>query len=182
MPAERTISSQRLYEGRILNLRLDQVELPGGRQALREIVEHRNAVAVVALDAAERVILVRQYRRAADKTLLEIPAGLMDPGEDPLEAVRRELREETGYQADKIEKLGGFYSSPGFSTEFLYLFLATGLHPGTQHTEMDEDIEVEKVPLAQIPSLIASGAICDAKSVAGLLLALAHLGQAPNWR
>jgi ADP-ribose pyrophosphatase len=166
---ETTISTQRIYEGRAVKLRVDTVRKPSGRITTREVVEHADAVAVVVLDSKDRVILVRQYRKAVGKTLLEIPAGSVDLGEQPINTVRRELQEEIGYLPNKIDKLGGFYSAPGYCTEFLHLYVATYLIPSKLEAEDTEDIEVVRVPLAKIPDLIASGEIADAKSVGGLL-------------
>ncbi|MBM3173842.1 MAG: NUDIX hydrolase, partial [Chloroflexi bacterium] len=114
------------------------------------------------------VIMVRQYRKAVGKHLLEIPAGSIDNGELPVAAVRRELQEEIGYLPNKIDKLGGFYSSPGYCSEYLHLYMASYLVPSRLEAEDTEDIKVERVPLSRIPDMIASGEICDAKSVAGL--------------
>ena len=169
MAEERTLATRQIYKGRIVNLRIDTVELPSGRQTSREIVEHSECVAVVAVDAENNVLLVRQYRKPVEKELLEIPAGGVEPGEQPEECAKRELQEETGYLPQEIERLGGFYSSPGFCTEFLHLYLATNLIPSQLSTDVDESIELVRVPLSQIPQLIASGEICDAKSIAGLL-------------
>jgi ADP-ribose diphosphatase len=166
---ERTLSSQRVYEGRAVKLRIDTVRKPNGKVTTREIVEHADAVAVVVLDSRDRVILVRQYRKAVGKTLLEVPAGGVDPGEQPINTVRRELQEEIGYLPNKIDKLGGFYSAPGYCTEYLHLYLATYLIPSKLEAEDTDEIEVVRVPLTKIPDLIASGEIADAKSVAGLL-------------
>jgi ADP-ribose pyrophosphatase len=166
---ENTISTQRVYEGQAVKLRVDTVRKPNGKITTREIVEHADAIAVVVLDSKDRVILVRQYRKAVGKTLLEIPAGGVDPGEQPINTVRRELQEEIGYLPNKIDKLGGFYSAPGYCTEFLHLYVATYLIPSQLEAEDTEDIEVVRVPLAKVPELIASGEIADAKSVAGLL-------------
>ncbi len=172
---EKTLSSQRVYSGSILNLRIDDVSLPGDRRTRREIVEHGDCVAVVAIDAGGNVLLVRQYRKAVEKELLEIPAGCIDPGEEPADAVRREMREETGYLPQKIDRLGGFYSAPGYCTEYLHIYLAAELVPDPLHAEDTESIELVPVPLGQVPGLIASGDICDAKSIAGLLLYLAKV-------
>jgi len=169
---ETTISTQQIYEGRAVKLRVDTVRKPSGKVTTREVVEHADAVAVVVLDSKDRTILVRQYRKAVGKTLLEIPAGSVDPGEQPINTVRRELQEEIGYLPNKIDKLGGFYSAPGYCTEFLHLYVATYLIPSKQEAEDTEDIEVVRVPLAKIPDLIASGDIADAKSIAGLLRVL----------
>jgi ADP-ribose pyrophosphatase len=167
--AEETLSSRLVFEGRALKLRVDKVKLPSGRQTTREIVEHENCVAIVALDDADNILLVRQFRKPVEKELLEIPAGGIDPGESPEDAVRREMREETGFLPREVVKLGGFYSSPGFCTEYLHLYLATDLVSKPLQAEDSESISLIRVPLAQIPGLITSGAICDAKSIAGLL-------------
>ncbi len=169
---EKTLSSQKVYEGRAVRLRVDTVQKPNGKTTTREIVEHSDCVAVVVLDSKDRVILVRQYRKAVGKTLLEIPAGSIDPGEQPINCVRRELQEEIGYLPNKIDRLGGFYSAPGYCTEYLHLYLATHLIPSRRVAEDTEEIEVVRVPLSRIPELIDSGEICDAKSIAGLLRVL----------
>lgn len=166
---ERTLDSKRIYEGRILALRVDRVALHSGRETTREVVEHPDCVAIVAIDSEDNVILVRQFRQPVGRVMLEIPAGGIEPGEQPLQSAIRELEEETGYTAGRMERIGGFYSSPGYSTEFLHLFLATELEHGLSHPEGDEIIEVVPIPLGQVPSLIESGEVCDAKSVAGLL-------------
>ena len=172
MVEEKTLSSQLIYEGRAVKLRVDTVRKPSGRQTTREIVEHADCVAIVAVDADNNVLLVKQFRKAVGKELLEIPAGGIEPGEDPVDTVRREMREETGYLPRKVERLGGFYSTPGYCTEYLHLYLATDLTPDRLHAEDTESISLIRVPSAQIPSLITSGAICDAKSIAGLLVFL----------
>ena len=169
---EKTLSSEVIFQGRAVNLRVDTVKTEKGKTTSREIVEHSNCIAVVVLDAEDNVILVRQFRKAVDKTLLEIPAGGIDPGEQPLDAVARELQEEIGFLPREIERLGGFYASPGYCTEYLHLYLAHDLVPDRLQAEDTDSIELVKVPLSQITGLITSGAICDAKSVAGLLLYL----------
>ncbi len=173
MPEEKTLSSQRVYEGRALNLRIDTVEKIDGKTTTREIVEHGDCVAVVVIDATENVLLVRQFRKPVEKALLEIPAGGIDPGESAEDCVRRELQEEIGYLPRKLERIGGFYSAPGYSTEYLHLYLATDLVHSRQEAEDTDSIEVVHIPLDQIPSLIASGEICDSKSIAGLLEVIA---------
>ena len=165
---ERTLESRRIYDGRILALRVDKVELPSGRETMREVVEHGDCVAIVAVDAEDNVLLVRQFRKPIESMLLEIPAGGIEAGEEPLQSAHRELIEETGYAAGRMERLCGFYSSPGYCTEFLHVFLATELEPGTGHAEEDEFIELVPVPLSQVSDLILSGEIADAKSIAGL--------------
>ncbi len=179
MPPEETIARRYVYQGRILNLRVDTVRLPSGRVTTREIVEHRGAVALVPLDEDGHVLMVRQYRKAIERDLLEIPAGTLEPGESPEACARRELAEETGYQADRLEPLLSFYSSPGFCTEQLHLYLARGLRPAAVPRPEDERLTLERVPLAQVPALISQGVICDAKSLIGLLALLAGLPTRP---
>ena len=171
---ERTLSSQLIYEGRAVKLRVDTVQMPGGRETTREIVEHSDCIAVIAIDADDNVLLVNQFRKPVEKELLEIPAGGIEPGEDPVTTVRREMSEETGYLPRKVERLGGFYSTPGYCTEYLYLYLATDLIPNQLQAEDTENIRLVRVPISQIPALITSGSICDAKSIAGLLTFLEY--------
>jgi ADP-ribose pyrophosphatase len=171
---EKTLSSRQIYEGRSVSLRVDKIELPGGRKTTREVVEHRDCVAIVPVDADDNILLVSQFRYAVEKELLEIPAGGIDSGEDPADAVRREMQEETGYLPEKVERLGGFYSSPGFCTEYLHLYLATDLTPSQLYAEDTGSIRLVRTPIAEIPGLITSGSICDAKSIAGLLTFLEH--------
>ena len=168
------LSSRLIYEGRAVKLRVDTVQTASGRETTREIVEHSDCVAVVAIDADDNVLLVNQFRKPVEKELLEIPAGGIEPGEDPVTTVCRELREETGYMPGKVDKLGGFYSTPGYCTEYLYLYLATELTSNPLHAEDTEDIRLVPVPISQIPGLITSGSICDAKSIAGLLTFLEY--------
>jgi ADP-ribose pyrophosphatase len=146
----------------------------GGRETSREIVEHADCVAIIAVDDSDNILLVSQFRKSVERELLEIPAGGIDPGEDPVAAVRREMREETGYLPRKIERLGGFYSTPGYCTEYLHLFLATDLIPSPLQAEDTEGIKLTRVPLSKITGLIDSETICDAKSTAGLLFYLRH--------
>ncbi len=172
---EETLSSRTIYEGKVLKLRLDDVRLPDGRKTRREVVEHSDAVAIVALDDDNNTLLVKQFRKPVEKALLELPAGCIEPSEEPAATVSREMREETGYKPNKMEKLGGFYSSPGFCTEYMHVYLATGLVGDKLYAEDTDDIEVVRVPLEEVEDLIDSGAIRDAKSIAGLLLYLKSL-------
>ena len=169
MAAEKTVSSRLLFEGRAVKLRIDTVQTARGRETTREIVEHADCVAIIAVDAEDKVLLVKQFRKPVEKELLEIPAGGIDPGESPEDAARREMQEESGYLPQKLERLGGFYSAPGYCTEYLSLYLASDLTPSRLFAEDTEGIEVVWVPLNQVPELIASGRIEDAKSIAGLL-------------
>jgi ADP-ribose diphosphatase len=168
MVAEKIVSTEYVFKGRAVNLRIDTVETPGGRRTTREIVEHSDCVAIVPVDAQGSVLLVRQYRHAPGKDLLEIPAGGIDPGEDAETAVKREMGEETGFSPGTVKRLGGFYSSPGFCTEYLHLFLATELIPNRLEAEDTESIQVVKVRPEDLEGLIKSGAICDSKSIAGI--------------
>lgn len=169
MTEEKVLSSELIYEGRAFTVRVDTVQTVDGRKTTRDIVEHSECVAIVAVDSDGKILLVRQYRLPAGKQLLEIPAGGIDGDEEPADAVRRELQEETGYLPKKVEKIGGFYSTPGFCTEYLHLFLATELEPSRLIAEDTESITLERIDPDQISGLIHSGEICDAKSIAGLL-------------
>ena len=172
MAEEETLSSELIYEGRAVRLRVDTVRMPGGRETTREIVEHDDCVAIIAVDDENNVLLVEQFRKPVEKKLLEIPAGGIEPGEELEDCVRRELREETGFLPQKVERLGGFYSSPGYSTEYLHFFLATGLVPRPLQAEDSESIRVVRVRLSEVIGLITSGRVCDAKSIAALLFFL----------
>ena len=180
MAEEETISSQLVYDGRAVKLRVDIVRMPGGRETSREIVEHSACVAIIAVDADDNVLLVNQFRKPVEKELLEIPAGGIEPGEDAVATVRRELREETGYLPRKVERLGGFYSTPGYCTEYLHLYLASDLVPSPLNAEDTDSIELVRVPVSQISGLITSGSICDAKSIAGLLIFLKNRKGSPG--
>ncbi len=169
---EKTLATQQIYQGRAINVRVDTVEKASGDKTTREVVEHSECVAVVALDEQDNVLLVRQFRHAVGKSLLEIPAGGIDSGEEPIDAVRRELQEEIGYYPQKIQRLGGFYAIPGYGTEYLHCFLATDLVPARLVAEDTDEIELVRVHLGQISQLITSGEICDAKSIAALLMLL----------
>jgi ADP-ribose pyrophosphatase len=172
---EPLLSSRRLFQGRVVGLRVDTVELAkGGRQvqATREVVEHAPTIVVVPLDGKGNVLLVKQYRHATGETLLEAPAGGIEPGESPEEAVTRELREETGYAPGRVQRLAGFWIAPGWCTEYMHAYIAEELEPSELPGDEDEVVRVAPVPLAQVPELIRRGKICDAKSIAALLMAL----------
>ena len=177
MQPEVKLDTQYIYHGRGINMRVDTVETPGGRKTTREIAEHSDCIAVVVIDDQDSVLLVRQFRYPVGKFLLEIPAGGIDLGEEPVDAVRRELQEEIGYFPQKIDNLTGFYAIPGYGTEYLHCFLATELVHSRLLAEDTEGIEVVRVPQDQITQLIASGEICDAKSIAALLMFLSM----PQW-
>jgi len=172
---EKTISSRSIFKGRAFNVRVDTVVNTNGHETTREIVEHAECIAVVPVDINGDILMVRQYRKAVEKELLEIPAGGIDPGEDPDTAVKRELQEEIGYMPGRIERMSAFYSSPGFCTEYLYLYLATDLKPSQLYAEDTDGIKTIRIQPHEIRQLIKSGEICDAKSIAGLLAFMEYL-------
>jgi len=172
---EKTIHSNTIFKGQVVKLRVDTIQTDSGKESIREIVEHSECVAIIAIDDDNNVLLVKQYRKPVEKELLEIPAGGIEQGEDPVTTVRRELSEETGYFPENVELLTGFYSTPGFCTEYLYLYLATELKPYQMFAEDTESICLIRIPLSKIPDLIASCDVCDAKSIAGLLFYLDSL-------
>ena len=174
---EPTVESRMAFQGRLINVRVDTVKLPQGKLTTREIVEHAPCVCIVPVDEQDRVVLVRQYRKPAEKEMLEIPAGSIEPGEDPEKAALRELEEETGYTATRLRHLCSFWMTPGYCTEEMHAYLAQGLKPGSLRPDEDEDIEVVKVPLDDLPEMIARGEFQDAKSIASLLTALRLLGR-----
>ncbi|MHB1042591.1 MAG: NUDIX hydrolase [Eubacteriales bacterium] len=155
---------------------MDTVENPGGRTGTREVVEYNGAVAVVPLNENRELLMVRQYRYAVKKELLEIPAGKIEPGEDPAACARRELLEETGYKAADLTPVLHFFSTPGFTTEEMHIFVAVGLTPGEQDLDDDEFIDVVVVPFEKALEMIRSGEICDAKSIAGILTVNMEVG------
>ena len=168
---EKTLESKRIFEGRLVNLRVDTVELPNGRTATREVVEHKGAVAIVPMLDHEKIVLVRQFRQPAGAVLLEIPAGTLDKGEDPADCARRELVEEIGYFPEKLTEMFHSYLAPGYSTEMLHTFLAEDLRQVGQNNDVDEFIEVVPVNLRDAVEMINTGEIMDAKSICGILLA-----------
>jgi ADP-ribose pyrophosphatase len=175
---ETTVDSRVVHRGRTLAFRVDTIERADGSRHQREIVGHPGAVAIVALDDADRVLLVRQFRTAVGATLLEIPAGTLDVDpasgaiEDPDLAAPRELEEETGQRAERWHKLGSFWTAPGFATELMHLYLATELRPaevGRLGPDEDEELVAVRVPLAEAVAAAEDGRIVDAKSIVGLL-------------
>jgi len=166
---ELVIGTERIYEGHILNLRVDTIKLPNGKSAKREIVEHHGAVAIVPLLDPETVIMVRQYRHPAKAALLEVPAGGLEPGENAAECAHRELSEEINLAAVHMVKLFHSYVAPGYTTELIHTFLAYGLSEKPGKPDEDEFIDVEHIKLADVPGMIARGEIQDGKSIGGLL-------------
>lgn len=168
---ERVVASRVEYIGKIASLRVDTVELPGGRTAKREIVEHEPVVAIVPVDVNGDIILVRQYRLATGGVMLEVPAGGVDEGESFEEAAQRELSEEVGLRARTLVQLADFYPSPGFLTERVIAYLATDLSDTPGEPDEDEDIVVVRMPLAEAIAMVERGQFHDAKSIVSILLA-----------
>ncbi|NOX96906.1 MAG: NUDIX hydrolase [Nitrospirae bacterium] len=168
---EKTSKSRQVYKGKIINLRIDEVILPNGKEAIREIVEHQGAVAAVPLLPGGEVILIRQFRKPVEEVIYEIPAGKLEKGEEPRSCAERELEEEIGYRAGKLKKLLSFYPSPGFSSELIHLFLATHLEKKQQNLESDEFLEPVILKFKEALKMIEEGTIKDGKTITGLLLA-----------
>ena len=176
MKSEQTLSSQRVFDGRVVGLRVDSVRLPNGRSGVREVVEHVESVVIVPVSEDGDVLLVRQYRYPVGETVLEAPAGKVDAGETPLECARRELREEIGYDAGTLRSLGWFWASPGFCTEKMYAFLAADLTHSPLEPDEDEAIETVALPARQAVEQARSGLLRDSKTIAALLMAAPSLG------
>lgn len=166
---EKTISTEYIFNGEVINMRVDTVSTPFGNTATREIVEHPGGVCIVPLDENGCVIMEKQYRRPFDTTLLEIPAGKLFYGEDPLECGKRELEEETGMQAREYISLGKMYASPGFCNETIHMYLALGLYEGKMNPDEDELIELSRIPLEKLADMVLSGEIIDAKTCVAIL-------------
>ena len=173
---ETILYTQRLYDGRIIKLDLHEVRLPDGNHSKREVVTHPGAAAIVAVDADGKILLVRQFRIASGRILREIPAGTLNADEPPAQCAARELQEETGYKPGKLEPLTGFYPAPGYTTEFIHIYLATDLHESRLAADSDEFIEVDRVTLTEAIDMITRGEIEDGKTIIGLMLAARRLG------
>ena len=169
MADPKIVKSEMAFKGGHIQVRVDRVIEPAGHETTREIVVHPGAVCVVARPGNDDVILIRQYRHSTEGELLEIPAGGLDPGEDPLEAARRELEEETGYSASTIIPRASFWTTPGFTTEYMWLYEATGLEKTQTNPDEDEVIEVDIVKIVDALQMIQDGRIRDAKTILGLL-------------
>jgi ADP-ribose pyrophosphatase len=168
---EEFIARETIYEGCILSLHRDKVRLENGGEAFREIIEHSGGVAVLASPDGENILLVRQYRHAAGSELLELPAGKLEKGEEPALCALRELEEETGYRAQRVEFLGRYYATPGYDAEVLHLYRAYGLTPAAQALDADEFLSVVQMPCGEALAAVRDGRIIDAKTALALLLA-----------
>lgn len=166
---EKTLSSEKIFDGRILHVRRDTVLLPNGHQSTREVVDHPGGVCVLALDDQERVLVVSQFRYPYGEVLRELPAGKLEYGEDPAQAAIRELREETGAVAGTFQPLGELYPSPGYCGEIIRMYLARDLSFGDTDPDEDEFLGLERVPFSQLVEQVLSGEIKDAKTIAAVL-------------
>lgn len=162
---EETVSKETIYSGKIIDVELQQVRLPDGRFSKREIIRHASAVAILAVDDDENVYLVEQFRKPIDSLILEIPAGHVEEGEDPAYTALRELREETGMVAEEIKLLNRYYSSPGFTDEVIYFFIAKKLTESVQSLDKDEFINVKKIPFDELLRMVKENEIADGKAV-----------------
>jgi ADP-ribose pyrophosphatase len=168
---EKTIESEYIYNGKILNLRRDKVKIPGGRESYREIVEHNGGGAILAINEKKEIIMVRQFRKPFEEVLLEIPAGKLEKDENPLDCGIRELEEETGFKAKHMELMNVIYPSPGFSDEKLYIYFCDEMEKTSTNYDEDEIIQIEYIPYDRAVDMIYKKEIADAKSITGILMA-----------
>lgn len=166
---EKTMKTERIYEGRIVNLRVDTVELPDKKYCKREIVEHPGAVGIIPITSDKKIILVKQFRKPVEEVLLEIPAGKIEAKEEPSKCAIRELEEETGFTANKVKKLLEFYTTPGFSDEIMHIYLAEDLIEGNANPDEDEYIEIVEMSIEEVLEKIRLGEIKDGKTIVAIL-------------
>lgn len=165
---EKTIRSTEIFQGKIIRVTLDDVLLPNGKKNRRELVKHPGAAAILALTSEGKIVMVRQFRKPLERTLVEIPAGKLEEGEQPEESIVRELEEETGYRAEKVEYVTSFYTSPGFADEIIHLYFCQSLHRGTVQTDDDEFVECLEVTFEEAEAMIQKREIYDAKTLIAL--------------
>ena len=177
---EKTLTSEQVYKGKIVNIRLDSVELVNGKTSFREVVEHAGGVVILAVDDNNRAYMVRQFRYPIGRAMLEVPAGKLEKGEDPLEGAIRELREETGLTAEKLVYFGGTYPSPGFCDEQLHIYLALGLTHGEACPDEDEFLNLEVIDLDELVQMVMSGKLLDGKSINAIFMAREYLRNNQN--
>ncbi len=166
---EKTLTSEKLFEGKIIDLRIETVEMPDGKTAYRELVDHPGEVGILALTKDRKIPMVKQYRKPIERAIWEIPAGKLEQGEDPMKCGIRELEEETGYKAEEIVPLGFLYPSPGFANEITYVFFAKGLTRGEVHPDEDEFLDVEEFTVDEVRAKIMNNEINDAKTLVAFL-------------
>ena len=169
---EKIIATKNIFKGFILDVKVHTVELPDGKTATREVIEHPGGVGIIAITPEREVFMVRQYRIAADDVMLEIPAGKLEIGEDPYNAAMRELQEETGYKTSKLIELGEYYATPGYCGEKLIIYMATDLEFVGQNLDEGEFLNVEKYPLDQLYQMVMDNEIHDCKTAIGILKAI----------
>ena len=177
---ETVIGTEEIFKGKIVHLRVDTVRMPDGSESKREIVGHKGAVCIVPVQEDGTVLMIRQFRLAAGKVLFEIPAGTREEGEEPDACAARELEEETGYTAANLRPLFAAYLAPGYSTELIYAYLATGLTKTHTHTDADENVELVPIPLAELERRVLAGELQDAKTIAAVLTAARILERTPE--
>jgi ADP-ribose pyrophosphatase len=175
-----TLSQEMIYQGHAFNVRRDEVRLPNQRTMHVDVIEHVGAVTILPVDGEGRILFVRQYRHATGRELLELPAGTLDPGEAPEVCAAREIREETGFAAGELLKLGEFFLAPGYSTEYMLVYLARDLKRAPLPKDQDEFITLQTISIEEAYRMAMSGAIMDGKSLAALLLAQTYLQQTPS--
>lgn len=166
---EKKTASKEIYKGRVITLQVDEIELPNGKPAIRELVRHNGGVAILAIDDNGNALFVRQFRYPYGQVLLELPAGKLEPGEDPAHCGMRELEEETGYRAGNFSFLGKAYPTPGYTDEVLHLYLATALEKTCQNLDEDEFLTAEKIPFERAVQMCLDGTIADAKTMIAIL-------------
>jgi len=166
---EKTLSSSKIFQGRIINLRKDEVMLPNGRNSIREIIEHPGAVVILAINEEKEIIMIKQFRKAAEEVLWELPAGTIEENEELISCARRELEEETGYYPKKLKKAITYFSTPGFCDEKLTLFIAEDLEKREKNLDEDEFIQVEHLKISEVLKMVKENVIKDAKTIIGIL-------------
>jgi ADP-ribose pyrophosphatase len=164
---EKTLSTEKIFNGKVISLQVDEVELPNGKKAMRELIKHPGAVAIIAITDENKLVLVEQYRKALGRTIVEIPAGKLEKGEEPLECAKRELEEETGYECQTLELVTSFYTSPGFADEIVHVYIAKGLTKKEDAAGLDEDefVNLLEWSLEEAEDAIEAKQIYDAKTV-----------------
>ena len=178
MLEEKITNTERIYSGKVVKLDVHDVQLPDGTTAQRELLDHAGAVAIVALDEEDNVLLIRQYRLGPRQVMVEVPAGMLEPdeGDAPASAAIRELREETGYRPNQIERIGGWFVAPGYSSEYIHLFIARDLVLDPMEGDEDEFIELFRTPFSEAIAMVERGEITNTTAICSLLITARHLG------